>query len=102
MPSPEDDKLVVLARATRQRAGAAEGAAVRDPMGRTYAGATASFSDPSLDVSALRVAVTLAMASGVRTFEAAVVVTTAEAAPTDGLAAFGELAPDAPVHVVAP
>ena len=33
----EDAKLVTLARATRARTGAAEGAAVRDSDGRTYA-----------------------------------------------------------------
>ena len=38
--SAEDAKLVTLARATRARTGAAEGAAVRDLDGRTYAGAT--------------------------------------------------------------
>ena len=38
--SAEDNKLVVLARATRARAGAAEGAALRDLDGRTYAAAT--------------------------------------------------------------
>ncbi len=36
----EDAKLVTLARAARARIGAAEGAAVRDGDGRTYAGAT--------------------------------------------------------------
>ena len=38
--SAEDQKLVTLARATRARSGAAEGAAVRDSDGRTYAAAT--------------------------------------------------------------
>ena len=38
--SAEDQKLVTLARATRARTGAAEGAAVRDADGRTYAAAT--------------------------------------------------------------
>ena len=36
--SAEDAKLVTLARAARARAGAVEGAAVRDGDGRTYAG----------------------------------------------------------------
>ena len=38
--SAEDAKLVTLARATRARARAAEGAAVRDLDGRTYAAAS--------------------------------------------------------------
>ena len=42
----EDNKLVVLAKATRARTGAAQGAAVRDLDGRTYAGATVDL--PSL------------------------------------------------------
>jgi hypothetical protein len=40
-PSAEDAKLVTLARATRARARADEGAAVRDLDGRTYAAASA-------------------------------------------------------------
>ena len=44
--SAEDAKLVTLARATRARTGAAEGAAVRDLDGRTYAAATVAL--PSL------------------------------------------------------
>ena len=43
---PEDNKLVVLARATRARTGAAEGAALRDLDGRTYAGATVDLPSP--------------------------------------------------------
>ena len=48
--STEDAKLVTLARATRARVGAAEGAAVRDTDGRTYAAATVDL--PSLRLSA--------------------------------------------------
>ena len=51
--SAEDAKLVTLARATRARVGAAEGAAVRDADGRTYAAATVDL--PSLQLSALQV-----------------------------------------------
>ena len=68
----EDEKLVVLARATRLRAGAAEGAALRDLDGRTYAGATVDL--PSLQVSALGVCIAMATASGARGVEAAVVL----------------------------
>jgi hypothetical protein len=70
--SAEDTKLVTLARGARGRVGAAEGAAVRDETGRTYSGATVAL--PSLQVSALRLAVAQAVASGARGLEAAVVV----------------------------
>ena len=36
----EDQKIITLARSARARTGAAEGAAVRDETGRTYAAAT--------------------------------------------------------------
>ncbi|WP_028651211.1 cytidine deaminase [Nocardioides halotolerans] len=70
--SPEDDKLVTLARATRSRTAAREGAAVRDSDGRTYAAATVAL--PSLQVSALGVCVAMAVSSGSRGLEAAVVL----------------------------
>ena len=70
--SAEDAKLVTLARGARGRVGAPEGAAVRDETGRTYSGATVAL--PSLSVSALRLAVAQAAASGSRGLEAAVVV----------------------------
>ena len=40
LSDPDDRKLVTLARAARARTGAAEGAALRDADGRTYAAAT--------------------------------------------------------------
>jgi len=79
--SAEDNKLVVLARATRTRAGAAEGAALRDLDGRTYAAATVDL--PSLQVSAVGVAVGMAVASGARGVEAVVVLTGAELSTGD-------------------
>lgn len=75
--SPEDQKLVTLARATRARTNAAEGAAVRDLDGRTYAGASVALA--SLSLSALEVCVAMAVASGSRGLEAAVVLTGSEA-----------------------
>ena len=69
---PEDAKLVTLARATRARVGAAEGAAVRDQDGRTYAAASVAL--PSLALSALQVAVAMAVSSGATDLEAAAVV----------------------------
>src|SRR4051812_9218485 len=87
--SAEDNKLVTLARATRARTGAAEGAAVRDSDGRTYAAATVDL--PSLQVSALGVCVAMAVASGSKGLEAAVVLTGAAAAAAADLAAVREL-----------
>ena len=86
----EDAKLVTLARATRARTGAAEGAAVRDAYGRTYAAATVEL--PSLRVSALQVCVAMAVASGARGLEAAVVLTDAGSLQRGDLAALRDLA----------
>jgi hypothetical protein len=71
--SAEDRKLVTLARATRARTGAPEGAAVRDLDGRTYAGVTVELA--SLSVSAIAVCVAMAVSSGARGLEAAVLLT---------------------------
>lgn len=70
--SPEDAKLVTLARATRARIQAAQGAAVRDADGRTYAAADVAL--PSLTLSALQVCVAMAVASGSRGLAAAVLL----------------------------
>lgn len=70
--SAEDQKLVTLARSTRARVGAAEGAAVRDNDGRTYAAATVSL--PSLELSAVQVCVAMAVASGSTGVQAVVVL----------------------------
>lgn len=69
---PEDRKILTLARATRARTGAAEGAAVRDTTGRTYTAATVGL--PSLELSALRLAVAMAVSSGAEGLEAAALV----------------------------
>ncbi len=87
--SAEDAKLVTLARATRARVGAPEGAAVRDSDGRTYAAATVDLT--SLSLSALQVCVAMAVASGSRGLEAAVVLGEAEALAAADLAAVTEL-----------
>ena len=78
---PEDAKLVTLARSARVRSliGAdlpAEGAAVRDETGRTYAAATVV--KGALRLPALHLAIASALASGARSFEAAAVVTGAD------------------------
>ena len=68
----EDAKLVTLARASRARTGATEGAAVRDDLGRTYAAASVAL--PSLRLTALQAAVAAAVSSGADRIEAACVV----------------------------
>jgi hypothetical protein len=84
---PEDAKLLTLATATRARVGTNEGAAVRDSDGRTYAAAPVSL--PSLTLSALQVAVAMAVSSGATGLEAAAVVGRVEA-DADGLGAVRE------------
>lgn len=71
----EDAKLVTLARATRARTGAVEGAAVRDTDGRTYAAASVAL--PSLQLTALEVCIAMAHSSGAQGLEAAVLLTEA-------------------------
>lgn len=100
MENPEDQKLVVLARATRARTGAAQGAALRDLDGRTYAGATVDL--PSLQVSALGVCIAMAVASGARGAEAVVVLGDGTGAVND-LDALREFAGSGvPAHLGAP
>ena len=68
----EDAKLVTLARATRTRANAEQGAAIRDQDGRTYAAASVEL--PSLRLSAVGGAIAMAVASGAKSLEAVVVL----------------------------
>ncbi|MBM7772558.1 cytidine deaminase [Actinokineospora baliensis] len=91
----EDAKIVTLARSSRARTGAAEGAAVRDTDGRTYAAATVAL--PSLRLTALQAAVAAAVSSGAEGLEAAAVVTDAGEVDADSLAAVRDLTADAPV-----
>jgi hypothetical protein len=98
---PEDAKLVTLARSTRARTRAVEGACVRDQDGRTYAGATVDL--PSLRLSAVQVAVAMAVTSGARGLEAVVVLGDADAVPDADLAVVRDLAGSGvPVHLAAP
>ncbi|GLY39426.1 hypothetical protein Amsp01_054500 [Amycolatopsis sp. NBRC 101858] len=69
----EDQKLVTLARSSRARIQAAEGAAIRDTDGRTYAAGTVD--QPSFKLTALQAAVAAALSSGAEGIEAAAVVT---------------------------
>jgi hypothetical protein len=97
---PEDAKIVTLARSSRARTGAAEGAAVRDTDGRTYAAATVAL--PSLNLSALQVAVAMAVSSGAPGLEAAAVVTEQATVDDRSLSAVRDLAPGAPVLLARP
>jgi hypothetical protein len=86
---PEDSKIVTLARSARARNGVPEGAAVRDETGRTYVAGTVGLA--SLKLSALQTAVAMAVASGAKSLEAAVVVTDAESASDQDLAVVRDL-----------
>ncbi|MFD7654051.1 cytidine deaminase [Actinosynnema sp. NPDC059797] len=92
---PEDQKIVTLARSARARTGAAEGAAVRDTDGRTYAATTVAL--PSLKLTALQAAVAAAVSSGAEGLEAAAVVTAAGEVDAESVAAVRDLAAGAPV-----
>src|SRR2546423_15688705 len=98
--SPEDQKLVTLARAARARNGAAEGAAVRDGDGRTYAGAGVTL--PSLTLTALQYAVAAAAAAGATVLEAGALVTRASPVGSAAAAAVREPAAGAPGPLAAP
>jgi hypothetical protein len=87
---PESAKLVTLARSTRARTRAAEGACVRDQDGRTYAAATVDL--PTLRLSAVQLAVAMAVTSGARGLEAVV-----DLSVVRDLAGAG-----VPVHLAAP
>ena len=86
---PEDRKILTLARSTRARTGAAQGACVRDTDGRTYAGASVDL--PSLHLSAVQVAVAMAASSGAPGLEAVAVLSEAAVVSDDDLAAVRDL-----------
>lgn len=86
---PEDAKLVVLARGARGRAGATEGAAVRDDDGRTYAAATVRLD--SFQLTALQAAVAAAASSGAQALEAVAVVGDADLLDASSAAAAADL-----------
>jgi hypothetical protein len=99
-PGPEDIKIITLARSARARVAAAEGAAVRDETGRTYAAAAIAL--PSLRLSALQLAVAMAVSSGAASLEAAALVSDGPSADPGDIAAVRELGPDAVVYHAAP
>ena len=88
---PEDVKIIGLARAALARSGAAAAACLRDTDGRTYAGSSVTL--PHLQLSAVAVAVAMAVSSGAQGLEAAVLAGTDGPAPTD-LEVVGDLAGD--------
>jgi len=65
---PEDLKIITLARSALARAGGPQGACVRDTDGRTYAAASVQL--PHLTLSAVAVAVAMAVSSGAQGLEA--------------------------------
>jgi hypothetical protein len=101
LTDPEDHKLVTLARSTRARTGAAEGACLRDGDGRTYAGATVDL--PTLRLTAVQVAVAMAVASGSRGLEAVVVLGDAAVLDEADLSVVRDFGGHGvPVHLAAP
>ena len=98
--SPEDLKIITLARSTRARVASAEGAAVRDETGRTYAAAAVAL--PSLQLSALRLAVAMAVSSGASALEAAALVGDTDQPDPGDLAAVRDLGPAATVFLAGP
>ncbi len=92
-PGPEDVKIITLARAARARVAAAEGAAVRDETGRTYAAAAVKL--PSLQLSALHLAVAMAVSSGAASLEAAALVSDGPEPDPSDVAVVRDLGPAA-------
>jgi hypothetical protein len=62
LSDPEDLKIINLARATLARSQARQAACVRDTDGRTYAGSSVDL--PHLRLSAIAVAIAMAVSSG--------------------------------------
>jgi len=101
LTDPEDRKLLTLARSTRARTQAEEGACVRDTDGRTYAGASIRL--PSLQLSAVGVAVAMAVSSGAQGLEAVVVLTELPALAEGDLSVVRDFAGGGvPVHLAGP
>ena len=85
---PEDVKIITLARSALARTAAGQGACVRDTDGRTYAGAPVHLDH--LNLSAIAVAIAMAVSSGAPGLEA--VALAGVDGPTDlDLAIVGDL-----------
>jgi hypothetical protein len=74
--------------------------AVRDETGRTYAAAAVAL--PSLRLSALQLAVAMAVSSGAASLEAAVLVSDADEPDPADLAAVRDIGPGATVFLAGP
>ena len=96
---PENEKIIVLARSARVRLSAAEGAAVRDTTGRTYVATTVAL--PSLQLSAVRAAIVMAVGGGADGLEAVAVVSGSDKPPqAEDMAAVRDLGgPTTPVYL---
>ena len=79
MPGPEDVKIINLARSALARTSARQGACLRDTDGRSYAAANVALEH--LNLSAIQVAVALAVSSGALGVEA--VALAGEDGPTE-------------------
>jgi hypothetical protein len=93
-PIPEDSedlKLITLARAAMVRTGGYQGACVRDTDGRAYAAASVRLEH--LKLSAISVAVAMAVSSGAPALEGAAVVGEEEPSSND-LEILRDLSPD--------
>ena len=88
MTDPEDAKIITLARSALARTGAEQGACIRDTDGRTYAGAAVDL--PHLRLSAVAVAVAMAVSSSAPGLEAVAVAGTTGPSEDD-LAIVGDL-----------
>lgn len=98
---PEDAKIVTLARSARARSGRSQGAAVRDTDGRTYVATTVTLA--SLELSALQVAVAMAVSSEAPSLEAAAIVGMSTSLTGDDRALLRELGgSDLPVFLADP
>ena len=85
---PEDVKIITLARSALARTAAAQGACLRDTDGRTYAAASVRL--PHLALSAVAVAVAMAVSSGAQGLEA-VALAGAEPPSQDDLVVLADL-----------
>lgn len=82
------------------RVGSAEGAAVRDETGRTYAAAAVAL--PSLRLSAIALAVAMAVSSGAKALEAAVLVSDGQGPAPQDVAAVRDIGAGALIIHVGP
>lgn len=96
--TPEDDKLVTLAKGARSRVGAKTGAALRDTTGRTYS--SAEVDKNFLNLSAISLTVGQAIASGATGIEALVLCTDGELIAADQEIVFSFAGGSTPIYLV--